>query len=151
MRFENTRDILNHISHFHEILSEYYHKISEESNSTRLKLLLDYLSQRENKMKEVIDTYSEGASHKIMDNWFQYSLCSEKINELKGLMERKALDADQIVDLALQFDDCFISMIKEISNNADSDTVKELFDNLIEIEENEKKHVSLASHRLDDI
>lgn len=151
MRFENTKDILNHISHFHDILSEYYHQISTETDSKRLKLLLDYLSDRETKIKNIINQYSDVASHKILDNWFQYSLCSDKMIELKRIMDSKILEVEKIVDLVVQFDDCFINMLKEIANNADNEATRELFINLIELEENEKKHVSLTSHRLNDL
>ena len=50
MRFEQTKDVLEHARSFHQRISDFYHDLSDQTGQQRLKLLLDYMAQREQEL-----------------------------------------------------------------------------------------------------
>lgn len=139
MRFEQTKDILEHAQQFYKLIADYYHSLSEQTQHPRLKMLLDYLSRHEEHLQETLAEFESGASEHVLNTWFKSSPCEEKLGQLRTMMLKAELTSvDEITDVAMKIDDCLIGMYKKLAETAEIAAVKDAFSNLVEMEEHEK-------------
>lgn len=139
MRFEQTKDILEHARTFHKYIAEYYRQLKEKSNKERLKMFLDYFEEHERHLEETIADYEESLNEKLLKTWFKMSPCEDVFNKLQALLKKGEDSVDELIKHALQVDDCMINMYKTLAERAEVPKVKELFTDLIQLEENEKR------------
>ena len=57
MRFQRTRDILEHVRQYHQTVSKHCERVSGETNKKRLKLLVDYVSEREQSLADALQHF----------------------------------------------------------------------------------------------
>ena len=69
MRFMQIKQMLNNVCEFHGHLSAYYHQLSDDMDQTRIKLILDLLSQHEAGLRESLEAYEQDASKEVMNSW----------------------------------------------------------------------------------
>ena len=138
MRMETTKDILDHSKKFHELLAEYYHRLSENSDKGRLKLLLNYLEEREEQINETLSNDEFEFSSKVLKFWFPHSKCESKFEEMQQMLTTNFITIDKVIDQFLAIDDCLIELYSEIAESTGNEEVKSFFQNLIKLEENHK-------------
>ncbi len=73
MRFEQTKDILEHTQQFYKLIADYYHLMSDQTHKPRIKMLLDYLSRHEKHLEKTLSEYEDSASEQVLNTWFQFS------------------------------------------------------------------------------
>jgi rubrerythrin len=147
MRFETTRDVLDFVKQFHRKARNLYRELANHEDQERLKLLLDYLSRHENHLAKSLADYEQEASEKILDTWFQYVPDLALLEPINNIDIVPNLSVDEIIELAMRLDNCLIELYKEmIDNSAAISEVKEVFQNLLEMEKQEQHQ--LARSRL---
>mgnify|MGYP005725358349 CR=1 FL=1 len=151
MRFEKTKDILEHARHFHKLVSECYQQLSAGTEKQRLKLLLDYLAQHEKHLEEVLADYEETIPQNVLRTWFRLSPCQEKFDILKSLLKEQNPSIDEVIRNAVQLDDCLIDMYRKVAESAEVESVREVFKSLLDLEEHEKFKMVRDSLRLQDL
>ena len=124
MRFKNTRDVLEHIRQFHQEVSDRYRRVSDETDKKRLKLLLDYISEREQKLADAISVFTEGTSDKVLDTWFQYTSDDTPIRRLLDSDMSPDMTPDDLMRVTLQVADHFIALHGDIVTAADTDEIR---------------------------
>lgn len=150
MSFETTKDVLKHARDFHHHLSEYYSQLSEKSDRERVKMLLNYLSRHEKHLAESLSQYEEGVSKKILNTWFQFPTPQGMLHTCRtmAVKEQQELSVDGIVELALQLDECLVQLYQEMIKSSEVDVVKDVFQNLLEMEKHEEVELVRNAFRL---
>jgi len=151
MRFEQAVDALNHASSWHNELSSIYQKISNGSQSEKVKLLLEYMAENERNIAQAIMDYKNQAPTEILDTWFQYVHDADvlKIPELNDADLIQGLG--DVVELAMKYSDELIAFYIEMSDCSDTTVLKEVFDNLADMQRQEKHTTSMNIDRLMDL
>ena len=142
MRFKNTRDVLNHVKHFHQEIGARYQRISGETDKKRLKMLLDYISEREQKLADAISVFSEGTSDKVLDTWFQYTSDDTPIQRLLDSDVSADMSPDDLMRVTMQISDHFNALYRDIVAAADSNEVRTVFQNLLDEAQKHKEKVA---------
>jgi hypothetical protein len=150
MRFEQTRDVLEHVRHFHLEISDLYDRLSAQSDKERLKLLLDYMSQREKKLARALSEFTDETSQNILDTWFQYTHDNDRLR-CPDLHLTADTTVDDIMRFGLALADCFIDLYREIAATADSEEIAAVFRNLLDSEEGEKLKLARNAQLLNDL
>ena len=149
--YERTQDVLDHARAFHSKLSELYENLAEEAQQERVKMLLTYLSRHEEHMEESLAGYEEGASRSILDTWFKYIPGEAKLLQCEGITLEPDMSVDDIVAAALRMDNCLVDLYKEMAATAVSQEVKEVFANLLRMEEQQQHKLVRNTLLLQDI
>ncbi|MGF1612384.1 MAG: hypothetical protein ACFCVA_00340 [Gammaproteobacteria bacterium] len=149
--FERTQDVLDHARSFHHQVADLYQRLEDRTEKERVKLLLDYLQRHEKHLEESLSQYEEGASKRVLDTWFQYSLEQDPSDILADIELKKDMSVDDVVRLALRLDDYLIDLCKSMADRADIPELKELFTNLCELEQQEKYRLARNALRLDEM
>lgn len=143
MRFETTRDVLDYVKQFHRKARNLYSELANQEEQERLKLLLDYLSRHENHLAKSLADYEQDTSEKILNTWFQYVPDQVLLEPINNVHIEPNLSLDEIVDLAMRLDNCLIELYKEMINHSSAiSEVKEVFQNLLEMEKQEQYHLA---------
>lgn len=147
MRFETTRDVLDYVKQFHRKARNLYSELADQEEQERLKLLLNYLSRHENHLAKSLADYEKETSEKILNTWFQYVPDQALLESINDIDIEPNLSVDEIVDLAMRLDDCLIQLYKEMIDHSSAiSEVKEVFQNLLDMEKQEQHR--LARSRL---
>jgi rubrerythrin len=151
MRFEKMIDALDHVCLFHNSLSKYYQKMSKVSKSEKVKLLLDYMAENENTLAKTISDYQEQAPAGILNTWFQYA---NDVNILKlPVFDKDDLmkEPEDVVGFSMKYSNELIELYTEMSGYSDNPALKEVFDNLADMQTQEKHKLSMNIDRLMDL
>ena len=151
MRFEQATDVLEYARTVHQRLSEFYKNLGEQAEKERVKMLCDYMSRHEKHLEEAIADYEEEASDSVRKTWFQFAPNEGMIETLRRFQASPDLSVEQVVRFAMEIDDCLIDYYRTMAESADTDEVKEVFDNLVSLEQHEKVRVARNSLRLEDL
>lgn len=151
MRYQTVRDIIDHSKRLHHDLGEFYRSLEDKVQSDRVKMLLNYLARHEEHIEESLKKYTLDANQNLWDEWFQFGP-DEKLTDLVSELKFAAThNLDEVVKMALAVDDYFIDLYKKLSINASSEKVRELFVNLVEMEELEKTRTVRSALELSDM
>ena len=151
MKFEQTRDFIEHAISFHDLLSDHFREMSRKAENPRLKLLLDYLIEHEKAQACRLRTYAEDAAQDVLDVWFQFSDCEKRFEELKSRLDVKEPSLDKVIEQVVDLYDCLIHQFQHFSQNTSIEEVSSVFTNIASFEKKEKLRVVRNAGMLDDI
>lgn len=143
MRFTQVRNMLDQVREFHGQLAEYYNQLSDAAAQERVKLLLDHMSSHEEQLQVGLGAYEEDASKQVMDTWVDCKYCNEILATCEQTPITPHLDVGGVIRVAMDVDNCLLRFYREVAENADSETVREVFRNLIDAEEAELRKLAL--------
>jgi rubrerythrin len=131
MVFKTTQDVIDRIKEFHAKMNDYYNQIDKSTDDPRLKMLLDYLRQREKNFEECLDQFEQDTSEKILNTWFKYIPDSDAFKGCKDLEVKPNMTIDQVTEIAYRAHHCFSKFYQMMAENCVIPEIKELFTNLL--------------------
>lgn len=132
--FEQVKDVLNYSKTIHAGLRKLYASINEKPQQERVKMLLEYLYEQEHQLEQTISNFEAVSSQPVLDTWVQYGP-SFNIQELiDGQKIHPDMLFDEVIDLAIKFDDALVAFYRQAENESDIPRIKEIFQNLAEME-----------------
>jgi len=142
MAFDQTRDVLKHARQFHQKLSVFYKDLKDSASKERARTLLDYMSRHEKYLDDCLAEYEEQVSDNVLDTYFKYESESTALAELVDFEIKPDMDVNDVVAVAMHFDDCLIAFYREMAQRSLSEKVREVFENLLEMEQHEQLELS---------
>ena len=138
MPFEQVRDVIDRARAIHRKMGELYDRLGDVAERPRVKMLLDYLGRHERHLEEVLSTYEQHISKRILDCWFNYT--PEKIPKecFDSCDLGPGMTVDEIIQRAIHVDECLLMLYQEMVNRAPHDDVREVFQALLDMEEREE-------------
>lgn len=140
MRFEQTSDVLDHVGLFHRRVSDLYRQLTEHASSERVRMLLDYMARHEAQLAKSVADYKAESPPQVLASWFKYTHDEDIFEPLQGVDPEADLPFDDVLDLAVELDAQLLELYREMAERAQSPEVKDLFNNLLlrEMEEKQK-------------
>lgn len=146
-----TRDVLDQAHAFHTQLAGYFAGLSDAADNERVRLLYSYLSQHEQLLSQILTRYRGDAPSRLMDAWLQNVPDDRALHACAVLDLQPDTDPDEVVMASLSYDDCLIALYRAMQEaSTQQPEVKELFDTLLALEENEKHRTTLNMQSLYD-
>jgi len=142
MAFDQTKDVLEHAREFHQKLSVFYDGLKESTRKDRARALLDYMSRHEKYLDDCLAQYEEQVSGNVLDTYFKYESESTGLTASADFEIKPDMDVDDVVAAAMHFDDCLVGFYREMAQRALSEKVREVFENLLAMEQHEQIQLS---------
>lgn len=142
MPFNQTKEVLNQARKFHQKLSEFYEGLMESASKERTKALLGYMSRHEQYLDECLSEFQRDVSKNVLDAYFQYGSDATKLSEIADFKIKDDMDIDDVVTAAMHFDACLIKFYREMAHHSTNQKVREVFENLLVMEEQEQFELS---------
>lgn len=150
MSFKTVRDVLVLSQDIHSSASNLYEQLREQTQRERVDMLLKFLSKHEEELAQILAKVTADVSDKILDEWHQTELTSVA-QILDGCKEcHPDISVDELVNMALRVDDSLISLYKHMASESSTDDARQLFNNLVLLEENEKMKTARAALSTND-
>jgi len=149
MRFKPMKDFLSYIEECHRALADFYLRLSLEVNNEKVKLLLDFMRNKEQLAYLQLHQYTQLAPPSLLetglDNEFDQSF-PIKCQQMKLKAE---LSLDEVVALAMNLDIQLIELLQTAAHNSPTIEAEIALEELTDQEEETLHHVVLASHEFE--
>jgi len=142
MAFDQTRDVLEHAREFHQKLSIFYAELRESASKERTRALLGYMSRHEKYLDDCLAQFAEQVSDNVLDTYFKYGSEASTIAEICEFEIKPDMEVDDVMTAAMHFDACLIKFYSEMAQRSVSSKVREIFENLLVMEQHEQIELS---------
>jgi rubrerythrin len=132
--FEQVKDVLDYSKTIHARLRKLYASMNEQPQQERVKMLLEYLYEQEHQLEQATASFEAVTPQSILDTWVQYGPSFNMRELIDSKKIRPDMSFDEVVDLAMEFDDALTDFYKQAENESDIPRIKEIFQNLVEME-----------------
>ena len=150
-KFEQVRDVLEYGKFLHAEMKALAERIEDQQQSAHLKLLLEYLKRHEDELASSLDKFEEEIRKNILDVWLPYPPDPRIEKKLQAIEIRPDMSVEEVTKLVMAFEDALIELYKEALNEIDDPNVQEVLQNLVALEDNEKRRFAMNVARLQGI
>jgi 4-hydroxy-3-methylbut-2-en-1-yl diphosphate synthase IspG/GcpE len=151
MRYEQTKDVLDHVVKFHRQAGEVFQTLMEHTSNQRVRMLLDYMVRHEKNLERRIAEFRGNASERVLFGWFKYTHDEDIFSALRQVDTDSDMEFDDVLDLAVELDAKLIELYEEMADRSPSEEVKEIFNCLLSQERREKNVLVRSALGLKDI
>ena len=155
MSVDQTIHVIDRAREFHEQVGEYYHRMSDAAQRTRVRLLLDYMSQHEQRVADALAAYEDSAPEKILNTWLQAGDETDALQavreQLRELRVDPSIGIDDLIELGLKLSECLLAVFRDLAARAEPASVRYAFDNLLRMEEKAQQQFARDAMRLSDL
>lgn len=151
MRYVQVRNMLDHVRDFHQMLSEYYDQLSKETDKQRFKLLLDHMSKHEHDLSKGLGAYEESATRNVTDTYVDCEHCNQILATCEQTPILPETGVDSVLTAAMDIDNCLLRFFREVADYAETERVRGVFRNLVEMEEAELRNLALSALQVRDV
>ncbi|CAL1241656.1 hypothetical protein [Candidatus Methylocalor cossyra] len=149
--FEQVKDVLDYGIELHHQLRALYDNLSQHSDQKRVQLVLDYLSRHERNRAAALSRFEQASQRGSLEVWLQFAPTREIEQRLADCAIRPDMTVEDVIRTALAFDDALIAIYREAAREADDTHARALFENLAEMEEQEKRRFIRDVGWLEDV
>jgi len=152
MRFKQIADILDWVVQFHADFESKYRQLEEGNTKERAVLLLDYLADHQAVLAAAIKKYEKHAVASVMHTWFDQIPDINYPEKLQQLTRRMSGENTvDIVNLGIVCHNLLIEMYQELLRVSVTPAAQELFQTLVDMEQQEKLRMVRDAAQLEDI
>lgn len=137
--FKQVKDVLDYGKALHTQMRGYYEQVREQSDQSRVKMLLDYLSRHGHHMEDALDRFEHDAQKAVLNTWLQYTPSVDLDEVLKGCAVDPDMSVDELLKVAVDFDNVLIDLYREAAREVEEPHAREALENLIAMEDGEKR------------
>ena len=152
MRFKTIEEVLAWTGVFHDHLAQEYERLSERDERQRVDLMLKYLADHERLLQQSVERFRAEAPERVRHSWFDMAPDVPLPGTLMEFNELcRAGDVQALVEIAVRFHDGVLGVYTSLRNQAPNESIRELFDSLVQLEHNEKLKMVRGAQQLEDI
>ncbi len=143
IRYSQVKNMLEQVRDFHGQLVQYYDRLSKEAEQQRVKMLLDHMSKHEQDLQEGLRAYEESATQNVMDTYVDCEYCNEILATCRHTPVAPETSVDGVIKVAMDVDNCLLRFFREVAEHAETERVRDVFRNLVEMEESELRKLAM--------
>ncbi|VGO21796.1 hypothetical protein [Pontiella sulfatireligans] len=141
MSFNQTRDVLDHARKFHRRMIRFYTELFDLAPQEETCELLEELIDHERLLESRLKEYEEEVSDNILDTFFKYMIDGTE-QHFAEYSVPDSVDAAYVIAAARHFDDGLRCFYQDMAKKAQSEHVREILENLQELERVEQLTLS---------
>jgi rubrerythrin len=143
-------DVIDHARSFYSQLSKYYDELSAVADQERVRILLNYLSSCESRHEQALAEYEETGPRDIINTWYKCGADKATAECFKPSIITSDMDVDTILHEALRLDQCLSDLYQEVIDRAQTDSIREVFTNLLKANKKDMRDLVRDSGHLHD-
>ncbi|MBY6187662.1 hypothetical protein KUV89_13645 [Marinobacter hydrocarbonoclasticus] len=151
MRFQQLKEILDHLIESRSAMSQLYRRMTSQADSPRAKMLLEYMVIHEKEVVEKLANYQDEASPRVLDTWFE-NVQGEDFIVLCQKTELPATMTEQdVLGLALDLENRLLDLLHAALEVAPTQDVKSAIESLLQAERVRQQRFVHSTMRMDDM
>jgi hypothetical protein len=149
MRFKTIKEFLAYIEECHIALADLYLRLSQEATDEKVKLLLDFMRNKEQLSFFHLHEYAEQASTSLLETWLD-NVCDQSFPmKCQQMKAQPDLTIDDVVALAMKLDMQLIELMQTAAYNSPTIEAELALENLSNQGEEALHTVVIASHEFE--
>ncbi|MEW5249082.1 hypothetical protein [Microbulbifer sp. 2201CG32-9] len=149
--FKQACEVLKDAEKFHLDMADLYQQLLQKSPDNRTQLLLRHMLEHEQRMARNLANYSDVAQLKVMRTWLQYTQEESASDFLRDIDLSDPPTISEINTLGRAVDRYFSELYQAVYGAIESAEVKEVFEDLKQIQDKERITLSMATNSLWDM
>ena len=131
-------DVLRTVEDFESRLVEYYAEISKRTTSEGVHLLADYMGRHRRRLAAALERVPEAKRERIGGCHLRYEPARPSCSCFEDRELPPDLPSSEILDMAVEVDECLIGLYKQVLQQDLDPEVRELFEALLHCEEGDE-------------
>jgi len=149
--FSNVHNFLLDSQKLHSRIAEFYGDLSLNTNDERVKMLLSILEKHERTLVSSVGDYIDKACTNVLDTYIQFDRETSVEHLFNTDSISNPISSDDVEVIAHCFDQYLSELYAGMSEAIESDKVQQLFDNLRQQMDQEKKRLSVDINSMKDM
>lgn len=149
MRFKPIKDFLAYIEECHLALADLYMRLSLEASDEKVKLLLDFMRNKEQLSYQHLHEYAQQAPTSILETWLDNIFDQSFPLKCQQMQLQTELSIEDVVILAMSFDTQLIELLQNAAYSSPTIEAELALENLTNQEEEAMHRVIMASNEFD--
>ena len=150
IRYSQVKNMLEQVRDFHGQLVQYYDRLSKEVEQQRVKMLLDHTSKHEQDLQDGLRAYEETATQNVMDTYIDCEYCNEILATCRQTPIAPETSVEGVIRVAMDIDNCLLRFFREVAEHAETERVRDVFRNLVDMEESELRKLAMNALQVMD-
>lgn len=151
MRFQQLNEQLEYISKCRLEMARLYGRLHSAVDSSRVKLMLEYLQQHEKEMSLKIDDYIEEAPSKLLELWYNDIVFEDFIKRCQEVVPKANMNEEDLLELHLDLDNRLIGLLQKTADSSVPGDVKNAMSELVRVKKIQQQRLVHSCIRMDDI
>jgi len=131
-------DVLDQAGRFEKMLADYYQSVAESTVSEGVRLLTDYMSRHRERMSSQLAALTPSDARRIRSTPIHFQPKAADCHCLEGVELASDAPADDVLDVAVQFDQCLIRLYRMACEQVADEQTRAFFEGLIRCEERDE-------------
>lgn len=149
MRFTPIKEFLNYIEECHIALADLYLRLSVEATDEKVKLLLDFMRNKEQLSHLHLHEYAMQAPVSLLETWLDNMFDQSFPMKCKQMKLQPDLTIEDVVALAMSLDTQLIELMQTAAYNSPTIEAELALENLSNQEEETLHQVVMASNEFE--
>ncbi|MDX2479807.1 MAG: hypothetical protein QNK24_05675 [Desulfuromusa sp.] len=151
MPYGQAKEIIDSARAFHQRASAFYQQLADKAEGARVKMLLDYLIRHEAHLDRALSDYTEEIRSKALNAWYQYAQEQCLLQPFDTSQYSKEMTVEEVMEIGLNIDRCLVASYKGMAETATSPKVREIFKDLLLMEEQQKHKMARIALEIIDM
>ena len=143
--------LLDQARDFHRQLRELYATCGASVESERVKMLTDYMEEREETLEKAISEYENGAAKRILETSLKFTPGNETSTCFDDVSITPDMSLEDVLRMGLVLDEALVCFYRQIAEDAACEDVRNLFAQLMSQEEREKRQTVRSTMELEQM
>ena len=141
---KQVRDFVQFGKKLHGEIAKLLEQLNEQTDIERVQMLLDYLARHEHLLEESLARFEKDSRSGILEAWLEYSPDLDVEAAMAKCVIPIHPTSDDVVRITLDFDQTLVALYREVAGKVNDHKVKEVFTNLLILEERETTQLARA-------
>jgi hypothetical protein len=151
MPYQRTKEVLDQARKFHQRLGKFYEDLKDNASVEHTRALLDYMSRHETYLDQCLQEFKDQVSVNVLDTFMQYGSDASSQVHIDRFEIKPEMAVDDVVAAAMHFDACLIQFYREMATKSSNAKVREVFENLLVMEQHEQIELSKQTLELSSL
>ncbi len=131
-------DVLKRAEEFEQMLADYYAGLSRRTTREGVRLLTQYMSRHRVRISQALGRFPHDSARRIRTTPLKYAPQAADCRCFEKVVLPPNPGAAQVLDAAVAFDECLISLYRHVLRQPVTEEVKMLFESLVRSEERDE-------------
>ncbi len=151
MRFKQIGELVLGLSDARQALAKLYARLAAQVDSSRSRMVLEYLAGREHGGHQQLLDYLQQAPRGVLDTWFQNAFDSDFIARLNRIDLDAGASPNDVLQLALGLDQQLIELLAQQAEQAPTPEARAALLSMMADEQQQQRKMVLNIARFEDV
>ncbi|USD37100.1 MULTISPECIES: hypothetical protein [Ferrimonas] len=151
MRFKQMRELLEYVVECRMAMSKLYERLNNQADSSRVKLLLDYLKNHQIEVADKVSEYIDDAPQGVLDTWFKRLDYDDIVAECTAVTLNAGVDEHDVMNLALELDNKVLALLHLALEQSEHQETRQALESVLQAERIRQQRFVHSTLRMDDI